>query len=106
FAKIKYRSTYPGVDLIYYGHGRELEYDFMIAAGADARLLGLNVAGASGLRLLPDGALAADLEGRQVEWRRPVAYQQAGGRRQEVECRYQLSGRTVRFELGNYDHRR
>ena len=106
FAKVKYSAAYPGVDLVYYGNGRELEYDFIVAPGADARVIGMSVTGATSLRLLPDGALAVDLEGWEVRWRRPVAYQQTGGSRREVECRYKLSGATVRFELGDYDPRK
>jgi hypothetical protein len=30
YAKVKYRSVYPGVDLVYYGHERQLEYDFIL----------------------------------------------------------------------------
>src|SRR5580700_318592 len=28
FSKVRYRDVYPGVDLIYYGNQRQLEYDF------------------------------------------------------------------------------
>lgn len=29
FAKVKYQNVYPGVDLVYYGNKRQLEYDFV-----------------------------------------------------------------------------
>src|SRR5439155_49910 len=35
FAKVQYRGVYPGIDLIYYGNGRQLEYDFVVSPGAD-----------------------------------------------------------------------
>src|ERR1039458_3260836 len=28
FSKVRYRSVYPGIDLIYYGNQTQLEYDF------------------------------------------------------------------------------
>ena len=31
YAQIRYRSVYPGIDLLYYGNQRQLEYDFAIA---------------------------------------------------------------------------
>src|SRR6266404_558744 len=31
FAKIKYHQVYPGIDLVYYGNQRQLEYDFIVA---------------------------------------------------------------------------
>ena len=34
YAKVRYESVYPGVDLVYYGaQGGELEYDFVVAPG-------------------------------------------------------------------------
>ncbi|PYV39316.1 MAG: hypothetical protein DMG06_23495 [Acidobacteria bacterium] len=35
YAKVKYDSVYPGVDLVYYGNQGQLEYDFVVAPGAD-----------------------------------------------------------------------
>ena len=34
YAKVKYTGVYPGVDLVYYGNQRELEYDFIVAPGS------------------------------------------------------------------------
>jgi hypothetical protein len=31
FAAVKYEGVYPGIDLKYYGHQRQLEYDFDVA---------------------------------------------------------------------------
>ena len=35
YAKVKYEGVYPGVDLVYYGRERQLEYDFVLAPQAD-----------------------------------------------------------------------
>ncbi len=35
FAQVRYENLYPGVDLLYYGNGTALEYDFVVAPGAD-----------------------------------------------------------------------
>ena len=35
YAKVKYASVYPGVDLVYYGNQGQLEYDFVVSPGAD-----------------------------------------------------------------------
>ena len=37
YAKVKYEGIYPGIDLVYYGNQRQLEYDFIVAPGADPR---------------------------------------------------------------------
>ena len=43
YAKVKYAAIYPGIDLVYYGNQRELEYDFVVAPAADPGLIRLNV---------------------------------------------------------------
>src|SRR5438270_715493 len=35
YAKVHYQNVYPGIDLVYYGNQRQLEYDFILAPGAD-----------------------------------------------------------------------
>ena len=41
YARVAYRDVYPGVSLVYYGNQGRLEYDFMIAPGADPGLIRL-----------------------------------------------------------------
>jgi len=44
YAKVKYEGVYPGVDLVYYGNqGGQLEYDFVVAPGADPKAITLDV---------------------------------------------------------------
>src|SRR5216117_4313936 len=37
YAKVHYSEVYPGIDLVYYGNQRQLEYDFVVAPGADPK---------------------------------------------------------------------
>ncbi len=46
FGRVKFTRVYPGVDLVYYGNQRQLEYDFVVAPGADAGQIKLSFAGA------------------------------------------------------------
>ena len=46
YAKVKYQEVYPGVDLIYYGNQRQLEYDWAVAPGADPSAIRLAIDGA------------------------------------------------------------
>ena len=41
YARVKYESVYPGVDLVYYGHQGQLEYDFVVAPGVDPKAITL-----------------------------------------------------------------
>lgn len=52
YAKVRYENVYPGIDLVYYGtNQRQLEYDFVIAPGADPGRIRLRLEGANDLAL-------------------------------------------------------
>lgn len=107
FAKVAYRAVYPGIDVIYYGKGGSVEYDFVVAPGADPGAVALGFEGAEqGLRVDRRGDLVARLANAEVRHRRPVAYQEGPGGREEVPARFVLRGTEVRFALGSYDRRR
>ncbi|MBC7925303.1 MAG: hypothetical protein H7039_06560, partial [Bryobacteraceae bacterium] len=86
FGKVRSRSVYPGVDLVYYGREGEVEYDFVLAPGASARRIAMRVRGASKLKLDPTGALVIETPSTTFRQLRPVAYQLASdGRHESVE---------------------
>ena len=35
YGRVSYQGVYPGIDVVYYGNQRQLEYDFVVAPGAD-----------------------------------------------------------------------
>src|SRR6266851_10157711 len=51
FAKVHYQNVYPGIDLVYYGNQRQLEYDFVVATGADPQKIVLDFKGADKLEI-------------------------------------------------------
>ncbi len=104
FARVRYAGVYPGVDLVYYGTQGRLEYDFAVAPGASAAPIRLAFAGAEVVHVDARGDLEVSGNAHQMVFERPVAYQLTDGRRTAVAARYQLSGATVRFRLGAYDH--
>src|SRR5438874_8317476 len=46
FSQVRYADVYPGIDLVYHGNQRQLEYDFVVAPGVDPRAITLNCDGA------------------------------------------------------------
>lgn len=111
YAKVEFHQIYPGVDLIYYGNPRQLEYDFHVAPRANAKYLRFSLQGSSGnlpFHLDSRGNLVARIPGGSVRLLRPVAYQEVarGGRRfkRAVRSRYILEGsERVRIAVGPYD---
>ena len=78
-----------------------------MAAHANPAAIQLRYEGADALTLLPDGRLEIRTSVGVLRELAPQAWQaDAAGRRQAVPCAYMLEGRTVRFQLGKYDHQR
>ena len=57
YARVKYQNVYPGVDLVYYGSQRQLEYDFLVAPGADPKAIQLDLQGADKVEIDAQGDL-------------------------------------------------
>ncbi len=105
YARVEYRDVYPGVNLVYYGNQRNLEYDLVVAPGADPGKIHLSFDGVAGLEL--DGDLVLRMKDGELRLRRPVIYQERAGRRQLVRGSYVFEGeRQVRFQIEKYDRRR
>jgi hypothetical protein len=104
YARVKIAGVYPGVDMIYYGSGGLLEYDFVIQPGTDTSQLSLKFDGADGLQIDPNGDLVIKTAAGDVQQQKPSVYQEAEGGRQEIEGGYVLkSNGAVGFSLGKYD---
>ena len=65
YAKVRYRDIYPGIDIVYYGNQRELEYDFVLAPGADPGVITLAFAGAQKMNVSENGDLVLRTGRRQ-----------------------------------------
>jgi hypothetical protein len=107
YAKVKYAGIYSGIDLVYYGNQRQLEYDFIVAPGADPRRIAFEVRGAKRIFRDAHGELVFKVGDGEVRWHRPMVYQEKDGGRQLVAARYVVaSGHCVGFAVGKYDARR
>jgi hypothetical protein len=105
FARIAYRGVYPGVDLVFYGESGRLEYDYVLAPGADPSHLHLEIEGAQ-LSLSPEGEVIVAAGGREVmRLKKPKAFQDSQPQRL-VAADYVLKGNEVAVRLGMYDHHR
>jgi hypothetical protein len=104
YGKVKYEAVYPGIDLVWYGNQRQLEYDFIVAPGADPQTIRLKFAGAGKLRLDVNGDLALRTGAGEVRHHKPLIYQEVDGQRREIAGHYVISGKNqVGFVVGEYD---
>jgi hypothetical protein len=105
YAKVQYTGVYPGVDLVYYGNQQQLEYDFVIAPGANPEPIRLQFAGAKKLKLTADGDLRVAATNGEIAFHKPVIYQIVNGQRQMVRGQFSLLAKnTVGFNVAQYDH--
>jgi hypothetical protein len=104
FARVKYAQVYPGVDLDFYGNQRRLEYDFIVAPGADPKAIQLRIDGAHKMRINSHGDLVLSVAGGEVELQKPLIYQKVGGEKREIAGNYTIDGlHRVTFSVPSYD---
>ena len=105
FGRVNYQGIYPGIDLAYYGTQRQLEYDFVVAPGANPKQIALEFTGAQP-SLGPDGNLLLTLAGAPLTFCKPVVYQLKNGKKEMIAGAYRVADGRVQFTLGKYDHKR
>jgi Beta-propeller repeat len=106
YARVKYAGIYPGVDLVFYGNQRRLEYDFVVAPGADPKAIRLKIDGAQKMRINSHGDLVLSVAEGEVELQKPLIYQQLNGERREIAGNYVIAkGHRVTFSVAKYDRR-
>lgn len=108
FLDVVYDALYPGIDLRCHGDNKLLEYDFVVAPGADPGRIRVRLEGASAVRLDADGAMVVTLPGgRELRQAAPTLYQEQGGVRVPVAGAFRLekAGKVpvFGFKVAAYD---
>ncbi|OWU65976.1 MAG: hypothetical protein CBB60_001925 [Armatimonadetes bacterium Cent15-Ar3] len=106
FRAVRYQRVYPGIDLLVYAKGGELEYDWEVAAGADPTQIRFSFPSA-GLKILASGALEVRRGSASLRHSPPLLYQPGIAHRHDVDGGFllHLDG-TVGFRIGSYDRSR
>src|SRR5262249_54100551 len=85
--------------LVYYGNPRELEYDLVVAPGANPLAIEVEYEGVESLRL-DGGDLVLTTASGELRQKRPQAYQES----RAIKVGYRVMGkRRVGFELANHN---
>lgn len=102
FSKVRYRSVYPGVDLLFHGGGGGLEFDFIVAPGAHPSVIHLGIEGAARMKIDEAGGLVIGESGLRLS--KPLLYQEHSSGRRPVAGGYVIqSGGKVRIKVSDYD---
>lgn len=109
YGRVRVKDVYDGIDLIFYGHGHHMEYDFVVRPGGNPDEIRLAFNGVDSMQVdAKNGDLVMKTKGgsemRQIQ---PRVYQQEGDKKVEVAGGYQIlgSGEAV-FRLAKYDRQK
>jgi hypothetical protein len=103
YARVQYSGVYPGIDVLYYGNRNQLEYDFVLAPGANPDAVRIQVQGDAEASINAQGELVLSSNGAQVVQKAPVVYQDG----RKIGSRYILFAHNqIGFRLQRYDRAR
>jgi len=104
---VTYENVYEGIDLRYYGTSQQqLEYDFILAAGANPDDISIDFEGAVATSIDEFGNLVLSLDGQgnEIIFKAPITYQEIDGERVYIESHYTINEQgQIGFDVGEYD---
>lgn len=104
YAQVKYEGVYPNIDLLFHGNRNELEYDFILAPGAQVADILLNFEGAEKLSIDAKGDLVLRVNGNVIRQSKPYIYQETGDGKKQIAGNFTLKGKNrVGFQVESYD---
>ncbi len=105
YSQVRTEQVYPGINLLFHGDQKQLEYDFVVSPGADPSRIAFRIRGATRIELDPQGDLILHTADSAFRMHKPVIYQAAGSERRLIEGGFVRKGKhEVVFRLGAYDH--
>ena len=104
YAQVKASGIYNGIDMVFHGDRGALEYDFVVAPGADPKQIELQFDGASGLHLDKGDLVLTTPGGSELRHQQPRIHQQVGGKSVSVKGGFEVRKEgAAGFTIGSYD---
>lgn len=104
YSRVRYTAVYPGVDVVFHGTERQIEYDLVLAPGANPEVISLAFEG--GALVNARGDLVVRTPQGELHHHKPLAYQNLNGIRTVIDAGYVRRGKAFGFRLGAYDKSR
>jgi hypothetical protein len=111
YNKVVYRELWPGINLAFHEENGKLKYEFAVQPGAQIENIRLMYRGADDLTVDESGSLQIHTPYGILTDKRPVSYQEIGGRQVSVMSSFVVETdeneeKSVGFSVGNdYDRR-
>ncbi len=96
YGRVALRGVYPGIDLVFYGNDRQIEYDWVVAPGADPKRIRVKWDGTNHISKNSAGDLVLSAALKQ---QKPLISQDG----KQVGGSYAVRGRQVTFDVAKYD---
>ena len=110
YSEVTYFDVYDGIDWVFRGNNSQsqLEYDFIVAPGADPHNISLRISGADSIDLTNGRQLSIQVSGRRLVMNNLSMFQSINGERSDVAGHYIKKGPdAIGFEIDNqYDSTR
>ncbi len=107
YGAVRAAGIYRGVDLVFYGDARQLEFDWDVAPGGDVQAIRLRLEGSRYLRPDGQGGLRVGLANGEIVLKAPQAEQVINGSPRSVGAHLFAAGSDVAgVHLEGYDPRR
>src|ERR1035438_7165070 len=104
YRRVRYSRLYPGIDCVFYGDQKRLEFDFEVSAGANPDKIRFRWNGAKRVCLDTNRELVIETVSGELRQRKPIVYQERNGQRILIAGGYRLAADgEIRFSLGRYD---
>lgn len=101
YRRVRRENIYPGIDIEFHEHQGNLEFDWLLAPGADPSRIVLRFDGMQSLTRDSVGALVIKTAEGDITYRAPRAFQQNN----PIAAKWIVSGSEARILLAGYDHR-
>jgi hypothetical protein len=103
YDRVRFADVYRGIDIVYYGSGGKLEYDFVVAPHTDPRQIRWSYSGLQAMAISESGDLVLRTSSGDIRQHRPRVYQEIDGARRDIGARYRLAADgSVRFDIAAY----
>ena len=104
YNRVVWHEAYAGVDVAFHGDGERLEYDLVLAPGADPSLVRIRFDRPAKARVAADGTVEIASGGNVVRQHAPRIWQEIAGERNTIEGRFVADGANgLRLALSAYE---
>jgi hypothetical protein len=104
YAKVRFPNVYPLIDVVFYSSDDRMEYDFVVRPGGDPSVIKMAWSGVEATKIDEAGDLIVTTSAGNVRQKRPVVYQDIGGKRVKVEARYRReAGDSYTLDMVRWD---